>query len=330
LTPPRIFISRRLPSSVLDPLAVLGELDVWDGEKGPERAELLAKVSSAAALIAQPTDRVDAELLSAAPLLRVVANVAVGYDNVDLPAAAARQVVITNTPDVLTESCAAYTIGLILAVTRRITEGDRVVRAGRWLGWKIDFMLGSELAGRQLGVIGMGRIGRSVASKASSAFGMRVAYARSPRSRGDDEATPLGEGLWTPMSLDQLLHSSDIVTLHVPLSPETKHLINTTTLARMKRSAFLVNMARGPVVDEAALAWALREGIISGAALDVYEHEPTVHAELLGLPNVVLAPHLGSATRETRTAMADLAVKNVVAVLEGRTPLTPIPGSYVP
>lgn len=313
---------------MLDELSARYAVEIWKDPSGPSAEEIALHAASCTAIISQPTDRVDAALLDRTPELRVVANVAVGYDNVDVPAARERRVIVTNTPDVLTDSCATYTWGLILAATRRIAEGDRLVRRGAWHGWAIDFMLGCELVGRQLGIIGMGRIGQAVAAKAG-AFGMQVAYV--PSRRGDREPLRAPDGTpYRPLSLDELLVTSDIVSLHVPLGPETHHLIDAKTLARMKRSAFLVNMARGPVVDEAALAWALREGLISGAALDVYENEPSVHPDLFDLEQVVLAPHLGSATRETRTAMADLAVRNVLAVLDGRSPLTPVPGSYPP
>ncbi|MPZ18996.1 MAG: D-glycerate dehydrogenase [Luteitalea sp.] len=324
---PAIFVTKRLPSSVLDELAARASLEVWKDPSGPSPEELVEQAASCTGIISQPTDRVDAALLDRAPELRIVANVAVGYDNVDVTAARERRVIVTNTPDVLTECCAAYTWGLILTATRRIAEGDRLARRGAWEGWAIDFMLGCEISGRQLGIVGMGRIGRAVAAKAGC-FGMRVAYAPSRANTADLPLAPDGTP-YTPMSLDQLLVTSDVVSLHLPLRPETRHLIDAKALARMKRSAFLVNMARGPVVDEAALAWALREGLISGAALDVYENEPTIHPDLFGLEQVVLAPHLGSATRETRTAMADLAVRNVLAVIDGQLPLTPVPGSFV-
>jgi glyoxylate reductase len=233
---------------------------------------------------------------------------------VDVEHAASRGIVVTNTPDVLSNAVADLTWALILGITRRIGEGERLVRRGAWKGWTFDFMLGTELKGRQLGIVGMGRIGRAVAEKAR-VFGMSVAYtSRSPADVPDAVA----------LSFDQLLSSSDVVSLHVPLTSATHHLIDQRALMRMKRSAYLVNTTRGPVVDEAALAWALGERLIAGAALDVYEHEPELHPALLGLENVLLAPHLGSATRETRTAMADLAVSNVMAVLSGRPPLTPV------
>jgi glyoxylate reductase len=214
---------------------------------------------------------------------------------------------VTNTPDVLTDATADFTMALILAVTRRLGEGERMVRRGDWKGWALDQLLGMQLGGRQLGIVGLGRIGRAVAARAA-AFGMTVVHAG--RSGG--------------VPLDRLLSTSDVVSVHVPLTSETKHLIGQPELARMKRTAYLINTARGLVVDEAALAWALNNHLIAGAALDVYEREPEVNAELLTMENVVLAPHLGSATMETRTAMADLAARNAIAVVTGQPPLTPV------
>jgi glyoxylate reductase len=215
---------------------------------------------------------------------------------------------------VLTEAVADFTWALILAITRRVAEGDRLVRGGQWSGWALDQLLGMELRGKQLGLVGAGRIARAVAARAP-AFGMRVVYA----SRRDRDV-PNAE----PMSLDRLLVTSDVVSLHVPLTPETTHLIDRKALARMKRSAYLVNTSRGPVIDEEALAWAMQQHLLAGVALDVYEHEPAVHPDLLTLDTVLLAPHIGSATTETRTAMAQLAADNVVAVLTGRPPITPV------
>lgn len=297
-------------------------LDVWRGPDAMPRPELLRRVAGKGGLVSVLTDRIDAEVLDAGPDLRIVANVAVGFDNLDRAAARARGVILTNTPDVLTEATADLAWGLILSIMRRIAEGDRLVRRGGWKGWTLDFMLGSDPRGKQLGIVGLGRIGRAVATRAA-VFGMRVAYATLPDAGGE---TPRDgtDPAWAPMSLDELLATSDVVSLHVPLSPDTRHLIDRRALARMKRSAYLVNTARGPVVDEEALAWALREGLIAGAGLDVYEREPVVHEALLGLENVVLVPHLGSASTETRTAMADLAARNVLAVLSGQPPLTPI------
>ena len=329
MTPPTIFVSRVLPPNVLASLRSVGTLRVWEHERDPTPADLAEHLKGATAMVAQLTDRIDAALLDAAPDLRIVANVAVGYNNVDVPAARTRRVIITNTPDVLTEASATLTWTLILGITRRVVEGDRLVRAGQWVGWAPGFMLGVDLAGRELGIIGMGRIGQAVAAKAA-AFGMRVSYVVSPRQAGRPAIAGPDGVPYAPKTLDDLLSTADVIAIHVPLTDETRHLIGARELARMKSSAYLINVARGPVVDEAALADALAAGRIAGAGLDVYEQEPTVHAGLLHLSNVVLSPHLGSATHETREAMAALAADNVRAVVSGRPPLTPVAGSYLP
>jgi glyoxylate reductase len=321
-------ITWRLPSAVLARLEPVGALDIHPGGKDLSHDELCARVRGKQALIALITNRIDREVIDAGADLRVIANVAVGYNNVDVVYARERGVVVTNTPNVLTEATADLTWALILAITRRVCEGDRLVRSGEWKGWTLEFMLGTQLSGKQLGIVGMGRIGQAVAKRAS-AFGMNIAFTSRGLQRVDDApGTPLRSQMSLErairLPLDQLLMSSDVVSIHVPLSPETRHLIDQRALVRMKRSAYLVNTSRGPVVDEAALAWALRERVISGAALDVYENEPAVHPDLLKLENVVLAPHLGSGTAETRTAMADLAASNVIAVLTGKRPLTPV------
>ena len=274
--------------------------------------QLKARISDKEGVVCLLTDAMTAEVMDAAPRLKVIANVAVGYNNIDVPAAHARGIVVSNTPEVLTEATADLTWALIMDITRRVSEGDRMIRRGAWKGWALDFMLGNELTGKTLGIIGYGRIGQAVAARAVP-FGLRVIHA-------DVQAVP-GSGA---IPVDRLLATSDIVSIHCPLTPETRHMINQAALARMKRSAYLINTSRGPVVDEAALVWALKNGIISGAALDVYEEEPSVNPGLLTLENVVLAPHLGSATTETRTAMADLAVRNAIAVLTGQSPLTPV------
>jgi glyoxylate reductase len=302
---PRVLLTRRIPSAASSRLAGSCDVDLHDGPNAIEPAELKRRIADKQGLICLLTDRIDASVVDAAPQLRVVANVAVGYDNIDVPAVTSRGVIVTNTPDVLTEATAELTWALLLSLARRIGEGERLIRRGGWTGWALDFMLGTELRGKQLGIIGRGRIGRAVASKAP-AFGMTAVFAKHD------------------MSLDELLVSSDVISLHTPGGPDTRHLINRRTLARMKRSALLVNTARGSVVDEDALIWALTERLIAGAALDVYENEPSVNSGFLTMENVVLAPHLGSATRETRTAMADLAVRNVIAVLSGQSPLTPV------
>lgn len=314
---PPVLVTRRLPSAVIELLEQHCDVEMNTRAASLSHEELCARVKGKRALVCLLTDRIDEELLDCGRELKIVANVAVGYDNVNLAAARDRHVIVTNTPDVLTGAVAEFTWGLILAVTRRIAEADRVVRGGTWRGWGLDYMLGMELAGKQLGVVGYGRIGRAVAARAG-AFGMSVVYydriSRLPRA--DDVARPV--------SFDELLVGSDVISIHAPLTTETTHLFDRRTFARMKRSAYLVNTARGPLVDEAALAWALREGLLAGAALDVYEREPQVHHDLIALNNVVLAAHLGSATRETRTAMAELAARNVLEVLGGRPPITPV------
>ena len=300
---PRVLLTRRIPSSVLSKLEAACDVDMQEEPLPP--AELRERVRGKHGIICVLTDRIDDALLAAGTDLKVVCNIAVGHDNIDVPAAKARGVIVTNTPDVLTEATAELTWALILSAARRIGEGERLVRRGGWKGWTLDFMLGTELRGKQLGIIGRGRIGRAVAAKAP-AFGMTAVFAKEH------------------MSLDELLISSDVISVNTSLRPDTKHLIDRRALMRMKRSAILVNTARGPVVDEEALAWALKERLIASAALDVYEREPVVHGDLLPLENVVLAPHLGSATRETRTAMIDLAVRNAIEVVHGRAPITPV------
>jgi len=311
---PSILVTRKLPSSVISKLETAGDVDVYSGDGVMPPDELRARIVGKDALVSMLTEQIDRSVIDAGSSLKVVANVAVGYNNIDVPYARSRGIVVTNTPDVLTDSVADFTWAMILAITRRLGEGERIVRRGDWKGWAFDFLLGTELRGKQLGLVGLGRIGRAVASRAA-AFGVRVAYtARRETTLPGAEA----------MSLDRLLNSSDVISLHVPLTSETRHLIDKKALARMKRSAYLVNTSRGPVIDEAALAWALQQRLIAGAALDVYEQEPAIHPDLLSLENVLLAPHLGSGTIETRTGMADLAAENAMAVLSGRAPLTPV------
>ena len=310
---PSVLVVRRIPSAALSLLEDCCEVEVYSGVD-PTPDQLIQALQGKQGLVSILTTPVTDAVFAGCPDLKVVANIAVGYNNIDVAAAKARGVVVTNTPDVLTEASADLTWTLILGITRRVVEGDRLVRAGGWKGWAFDFMLGSDLRGKQLGVIGFGRIGQAVAARAG-AFGMRVAY-QSRKAVGPPD--------YEAMAFDRLIATSDVVSLHCPLTEETRHLIDQKSLARMKRSAYLINTSRGAVVDEAALVWALKTHIIAGAALDVYEDEPQVHPGLLGLENVVLAPHLGSATTETRTAMADLAVRNVIAVLTGQAPLSPI------
>jgi glyoxylate reductase len=310
-----ILVTRNLPSAVLSKLHEVADVDRYTGAGAIPPLELRSRVAGKDALVCVPTDQIDLSVIDAAPALKIIANVAVGCHNVDVACARSRGIAVTDTPDVLTESVADFTWALILAITRRLSEGERLLRRGEWEGWALDFMLGSELRGKQLGLVGLGRIALAVAGRAP-AFGVRVAYTS---RRGPSNANA------ESMSLDRLLITSDVVSLHVPLTPETRHLVDRRAFSRMKRSAYLVNTSRGPVVDEAALAWALEHHLIAGAALDVYENEPAIHPDLLRLENVLLVPHMGSGTTETRTAMADLAVRNVLAVLAGRPPLTPVP-----
>jgi glyoxylate reductase len=305
---PSVFLSRRVPGPVLTELSGLFELSVHEPDRVPTRNELLAGVAGVEGLVAMLTDRVDAELLDAAgPRLRVVANHAVGFDNVDLDAATERGVVVTNTPDVLTAATAELTLALVLDAARRVSEGDRLVRAGTSWEWSPTFMLGRGLGGRTLGIVGLGRIGRAVAELAG-AFGMEIVYTG-------------GEGPYERVDLPELLARAHVVSVHCPLTPETHHLVGAAELRAIRRDAILVNTARGPIVDEAALAEALASGEIAGAGLDVYEREPEVAEALRRLPTVVLAPHLGSATEEARTAMGMLCVDALRSVLlEGRVP----------
>ncbi|MCI0402879.1 MAG: D-glycerate dehydrogenase [Acidobacteria bacterium] len=308
----KVVIARELPAEAMGRLEGRFELEVNRGE-GWSKANLMARLTEAGALICQLTQKVDAEVLAAGPKLRVVANVAVGYDNIDVAAATARGIAVTNTPGVLDDSTADFTWALLLAVARRVVEGDRLVREGKWKGWDLMLMLGADVHGKTLGIFGMGRIGRRVAARARG-FGMRVLY-HSRRQLDAEEERELGVE-W--VEKERLLREADFVTLHVPLTAETLHFIGARELGMMKPTAFLMNVARGRVVDEAALAEALERKQIAGAGLDVFEGEPRVHPKLLRLPNVVLAPHIASASVETRTLMAVMAVENVVAVLEGK------------
>jgi glyoxylate reductase len=313
-------VTNWIPASAVELLRGAGEVRIDDRERAIPRPALLRLIRGADAVLTLLHDRVDDEFLEAAgSQLRCVANVAVGYDNVDLEAAARHGVVVTNTPGVLDDATADLTMALILAVTRRVVEGDRLVCSGSQWSWGMGFMLGSSLQGKRLGIVGLGGIGRRVAERAR-AFGMEIAYhSRYPAPA--EVTAALGA---ERMPLERLLAESDVVSLHCPLTPETHHLIGSAELRAMKLSAVLVNTARGPVVDERALAAALAERRIAAAGLDVYEDEPEVEPGLLGLSNVVLTPHLGSATVETRRAMAELAARNAISVLSGQGPLTPV------
>jgi glyoxylate reductase len=316
----RIAVTRALPEGGLEVLRRLG--DVWvNPEPRPLGREALhAAVRGVDAIVTMPADPVDGALLDAAgPQLRIVANYAVGFDNIDVEACRVRGVAATNTPDSLVETTADLAFALILAAARRLGEGERLVRAQRPWAWSWDFMLGRDVWGSTLGVVGLGAIGRAVARRGLG-FGMQVVYAGRRAAPPEVEAELRARRL----PLDELLASADVVSLHVPLGPETRHLIDAAALARMRPTAVLVNTARGPIVDEAALAAALRDGQIAAAGLDVFEREPEVHPDLLACENAVLVPHVGSATWATRERMALRAVRNVEAVLSGRAPIDPL------
>jgi glyoxylate reductase len=315
-----ILISNVLPDEARALIPRDVAVDYNSGKTGWSKAELISRLRGKDGLICHIISAIDDEVLAAAPTVKVIANVAVGYNNIDVAAARRRGVVITNTPDVLTETTADFAWTLLMAAARRVVEADHFVRSGQWHKWEWDLLWGADIHGKTLGVVGFGRIGRAVARRALG-FNMRVLYQDAVRA---DPATAR-ELRATRMELESLLAEADFVSLHTPLLAETRHLVNERTLQLMKKSAVLVNAARGPVVDEAALVRALKEGWIAGAGLDVFEEEPKVHPGLLPLKNVVLAPHIASASFDTRLAMATLAVRNCLAVLDGKPPLTPVP-----
>jgi glyoxylate reductase len=315
----KILISMGLLRESIELARSRAEVDLHAGDDPLPKAELMARLKDKEGLVCQITDTIDAEVLGAAARLKVVANVAVGYNNIDVAAAHRRGIVVTNTPDVLTDTTADFAWALLMATARRVVEADGYVRAGRWQRWEFLRLLGGDVHGKTLGVIGFGRIGRAVARRALG-FDMRVLYSDTVRADAAAEA----ELRATLVDKAVLLRESDFVTLHSLLTPETRHLIDAEALRAMKPSAYLINAARGPIVDEAALVRALSERWIAGAGLDVFEAEPTIHPGLLRLDNVVLAPHIASATEATRHKMATLAVENCLAVLDGRPPLTPV------
>jgi glyoxylate reductase len=316
--PKSILISNVLPAEARQVVPPDVTVDYNDDDQALPKAELIKRLQGKGGLVCHITSAIDDEVLSV-PGLKVVSNVAVGYNNVDVAAAKKRGVVVTNTPDVLTETTADFAFTLLMAAARRVVEADRYVRAGQWKAWKWDLLWGADIHGKTLGVVGFGRIGRAVARRGLG-FGMKVLYYDTVRA----DAAAERELNARPVDMDTLLRESDFVTLHTLLSADTRHLINERTLRLMKKTAVLVNAARGPVVDEAALVRALSEKWIAGAGLDVFEEEPTVHPGLLPLDNVTLAPHIASASNETRIAMATLAVRNCLAVLEGKPALTPV------
>jgi glyoxylate reductase len=318
---PRILISCDLLDEAIDLARSHAEVDLNTGRGPLPRPELLTRLTDKDGLICQAADVIDPEVIGSAPCLKVIANVAVGYNNIDLTAARRRGIIVTNTPDVLTETTADFAWALLMATARRVAEADKFLRAGGWRGPEFRLLLGSDIHGKTLGVIGFGRIGRAVARRALG-FRMRVLY---------HDTIPADVSVERELNATftdkvTLLRESDFVTLHCLLTPETRHLIDETALRMMKKTAFLINAARGPIVDEQALVRALTEQWIAGAGLDVYEEEPRVHPDMPLLENVVLAPHIASASRTTRLNMAMLAVNNCLAVLEGKAPLTPVIG----
>jgi glyoxylate reductase len=316
---PKVLVTRKIPSPAIAKLAEHFDVDENADDRPYPPAELAQRAAAASAVITLLSDRIDETFLSAARELQVVANCAVGYDNIDVAAAKRHGVIVTNTPGVLTDATADFAFTLVLAVARRIVEADRYVREGKFSGWMMMEFLGGDLAGRTMGIAGFGRIGQGVARRARG-FGMDIIYS-------DDQ--PVHEDVvreYAAREVDKatLLEQSDVLSLHVPLLPSTRHYIGEAELVRMKRSAYLINTSRGPVIDELALARALRDGVIAGAGLDVFEREPAVDPLLATLPNAVLAPHIASATFETRTKMAMMAAENAIAVLAGKPPLNPV------
>ena len=313
---PRLFLTRRIPDPGLVLIREAFAVTGGEEDRPLERASLLRGVVGADALLCLLTETIDGTVMDAAGhRLRVISNMAVGVDNVDVAAATARGILVTNTPGVLTDATADLTWALILSTVRRVAEGDRMVREGRFELWSPFMLLGRAVAGSTLGVVGMGRIGRAVARRAAG-WDMRVIYTRNSGPLPADQ-TPPGVRWDFRAGLDELLGEADIVSLHVPLLPETRHLIGARELGLMRPGSYLINTARGPVVDEAALVEALKSGRLAGAGLDVYEREPELALGLAGLPNVTLLPHLGSATIETRGRMAELAALNAIAAARG-------------
>ncbi len=290
-------------------------VDYWKPPERIPREDLLKRVADKDGLVCLLTEKVDDELLAVAPKLRIASTVSVGYDNIDVAACTKHKVVATNTPGVLDDTTADFAWTLLMAIARRLLEGDAWMRSGTWPGWDLDQLVGGDIWGKTLGVLGFGRIGRGVARR-SRGFEMRVLYSDAVRASADVEKELNAEFV----DRDRLFRESDFISVHVPLLPDTRHLISKDNLEKMKRTAFLVNTSRGPVVDEAALAEALENKTIAGAALDVFEHEPKVNPALLMRKDVILTPHIASASVETRTKMAVMAANNVVALFEGRRP----------
>ena len=312
---PRVLATHRLFEAARQILQESCDVEYWERPERPPREEMLARVKDKEGLICLLTEKVDDELLRAGPKLRMAANIAVGFDNIDVAACTKRGVVAANTPGVLDETTADFAWTLLMAVARRLVEGDALARSGNWKGWDLDQLVGTDVWGKTLGIVGFGRIGKAMARRASG-FQLKVIYTDAVRATPEAEKELRAEF----REMNALLAESDFISLHTPLLPETRGLFNAEKFGRMKRTAFLINTSRGPVVDEAALAAALESGKIAGAAIDVFEKEPAIHPGLKR-PNVVLAPHIASASLETRTKMACMAAENLVARLQGRRPV---------
>jgi glyoxylate reductase len=311
---PKIFATHRLFDPARTILQENCDAEYWEKQERPPREEVLRRVKDKEGLICLLTEKVNDELLQAATKLKIAANVAVGFDNIDVAACTRRGVIATNTPGVLDETTADFAWTLLMAVARRLGEGDALARSGDWKGWDLGQLVGTDVWGKTLGIVGFGRIGKAMARRASG-FQMKVIYTDAVRATAEAEQELRAEY----RDINALLAESDFISIHTPLLPETRGLFNAAKFERMKRTAFLVNTSRGPVVDEAALVAALESGKIAGAALDVFEKEPAIHPGL-NRRNVVLAPHIASASLETRTKMACMAAENVIAAFEGRRP----------
>jgi glyoxylate reductase len=318
----KIFITRKIPDRGTKLLQEKGyEIVMNPHDRALTRDELMEMGKGADAVLSQLTDKIDGAIVSAwGKQIKIIANYAVGYDNLNVKEIAERGVVITNTPDVLTESVAEHTFALMLAIARRIAESDKFSRAGKYHGWEPELLLGSDVSHKTLGVVGLGRIGSRVAHHAVKGFDMRVLYYDVKRNEQFEKEF----GAEFRENIDAVFHEADFISIHVPLLPTTQHLVNEARLKLMKPTAYLINSSRGPIVDEAALCDALKNGIIRGAAIDVWEHEPELTPGLSDLENIIITPHTASATEETRQKMGELAAKNIIEVLEGRQPLAPV------
>lgn len=314
----KVFVTRKIPGNGINLLRKYFDVEVSNENRVLTKQELLNGAKGKDALLCLLTDKIDKSFIDKNPQLKIIANYAVGFDNIDVKYAKQKGIIVTNTPDVLTPAVADFTFGLLVVSARRIVEADSFTRKGNYRGWQPDLFLGQEIYGKTLGIIGLGRIGTAVAERAHG-FNMKILYNTRTRDKQIEERLNAKYA-----SLSTLLKESDFISLHVPLTPETKHLISKEQFKIMKRTAILVNTSRGPIVDEIALLQALKQKKIAGAALDVYEFEPKLTKDLKNLNNIVLTPHIASASIEARSAMGELAAKNIIAVLNGKKPLTPV------